>query len=189
MSEPAITSIASVVFPLSSDHFIVLVQYNVLRGSLMNRHLLDHALKVAFHEPTTTISTDNHVFPRLTARAFHTLPLTLRPTQLQSTVSHPHWIDIIPHSQMRDNLINAMGGFEAEVLWVDTVGGLFLGFADDPGAEAKGAIVWDTPWNWEGWELSESFVGRWKWALEGCDEVLEATNRWRELRGEVRIIA
>jgi hypothetical protein len=50
-------------------------------------------------------------------------------------------------------------------------------------------MVWDTPWSWEGWELSESFVDRWRWALEGCDEVLEATNPWREFRGEERIIA
>jgi hypothetical protein len=158
MSEPATTSIPSVVFPLSSDHLIVLVQYNVLRGSHMNRQLLDHTLKVAFNKPSTTISTNTHVFPRLTAHAFHTLPLTLRPTQLQSTVSLPHWVDIIPHPRMRDNLINAMGGFDAEVLWVETVGGLFLGFAADAGAEAKGAMVWDTP-SWCGTRRGVGKVG------------------------------
>ncbi|KAF2030691.1 hypothetical protein EK21DRAFT_100352 [Setomelanomma holmii] len=176
MSEPATTSIASAVFPLSSDHLIVLVQFNVLRGSLMNRQLLDHTLKVAFDEPPTTIPTDTHVFPRRTAHALHTLPLTLCPTQLQCTVPHPHWVDIIPHPQMRDNIINAIGGFDAEVLWLETVGRLFLGFGEEASAEAKGPFV-------------KSFVGKWGWALKGCDEVLEATNRWRELRGEERIVA
>jgi hypothetical protein len=39
-----------------------------------------------------------------------------------------------------------------------------------------------------GWEVTEGFLRKWGFLLEGCDELIESTNRWRALRGEERLI-
>lgn len=84
---------------------------------------------------------------------------------------------------MRDNLIQAAGHFDEDELWSDTIGGLFEGFpASD--IEQRGVIMWSPPWHVCGWEVSEGFWRKWSWALKGCGDVLEATNRWRIRRGE-----
>jgi hypothetical protein len=92
---------------------------------------------------------------------------------------------MFPHPRIRDNLIMAAGQFDPHDLWMDVVGGLFKGFTSD---DVSGFLVWNTPWHWEGWEMSEAFVKKWRWALEGCGDLLEATNRWRDRRGEDRIV-
>lgn len=186
MDVPAARSIATIIFPLSSDHLIVLLQYNVLRGSLLNRKLLDQISTINTHLHSSKASTDLHVFPPLSSRDSSLLPPSLHPTLLQKSTSHPHWIDIIPHPVFRDNLIKASGHFDEDQLWSDVVGGLFEGFPDDE-VEARGIVMWETPWLWEGWELSEGFVKSWGWLLGGGQDVLGPTNKWREMRGEVRI--
>lgn len=88
---------------------------------------------------------------------------------------------------MRDNLIKNLGTFDAHQLWLEIIGGLFEGFSGDE-MESKGLVMWDTPWTWEGWELSEGFVKKWSWMLEGCEDMVRATNRWRERRGEEALV-
>lgn len=187
MHLPAAASISSVTFPLSSDHLITLLQYNVLRGSLINRQLLDHIDTINSSLHSAFAATKLHIFPALAQHEAALIPPSLQPTFLQRSVPYPHWIDIIPHPIMRDNLIGKLDHFDPDELWSDTVGGLFEGFPDDE-VEKRGVVMWETPWTWEGWELSEGFLKRWRWALEGCGELLKATNRWREMRGEERIV-
>jgi hypothetical protein len=184
MNIPAGYTISSVTFPLSCDHLLTLVQYNVLRAGIANRLSLDAipALNSRLH--ATFAPTDYHVFPALSPFEALNLPYPLHPTVLQSTVLHPHWIDIIPHPRMRDNLIRALGTFDASKLWYDTVGGLFKGFQDD---EPRGLVTWTTPWHWAGWELSTGFLREWGWVAEGCEEMVMASDVWRERRGEGRI--
>jgi hypothetical protein len=185
MDVPASTSIYTIVFPLSSDHLITLIQFNVLRGGLENRRLLDLAQGMDSRHPGFE-STDVHVNPRSLSCELAKLPPSLRPTLAQQTIPHPHWIDIIPHPVWRDNLIRAVGSFDADQLWSDTVGSLFEETGNDEAAQ--GVVLWEPPWHWDGWELSEAFVTEWAWALKGCEELLQATNKWREKRGEDRIV-
>jgi len=65
------------------------------------------------------------------------------------------------------------------------VGGLFEGSEEE---ELSGVIVWDTPWCVDGWELTPSFIDKWKYMFKGCGEMIEATNKWRERRGKERIV-
>lgn len=53
---------------------------------------------------------------------------------------------------------------------------------------SNGVIAWTDPWRPEGWELGEGFVKKWKCILEGCPEMIAATNRWRALRGEEPLV-
>lgn len=64
------------------------------------------------------------------------------------------------------------------------VGGLF---EDRNDLDEKGILVWTDPWHMSGWEITEGFARKWGFLLKGCFEIVEATNRWRELRNEDRL--
>ncbi|KAL6885719.1 hypothetical protein GGI43DRAFT_432396 [Trichoderma evansii] len=167
-----------ITFPLSQDHLITIMQYNTLRGCLANRRLLSVLGGAATNECTTAAL---HVLPFPTDSTC--IPCTLCPTALQQQVPHEDWVDIIPHAVLRDNIIMALGCFDEDDLWSDIMGGLFEGFPDSE-VEHRGVIAWSTPWLISGWELSEGFVKKWGWCLKNCEDVLEATNAWRRIRGD-----
>lgn len=51
-----------------------------------------------------------------------------------------------------------------------------------------GILSWADPWDISGWEVTEGFVSRWAFLLQGCPDVIESANKWRELRGEDPLI-
>ncbi|PON21923.1 hypothetical protein TGAM01_v209179 [Trichoderma gamsii] len=173
------SSVKPIYFPLCPDHLITLLQYNVLRACITNRQLVSRLLPDPRNECSSTAL---HVLPWPLPDG-DTVPETLRPTILQQTISHEGWVDIIPHPVWRDNLLLAIGQFDEDELWADTIGGLFDGFPHSE-VERRGVIAWWPPWDVSGWELSEGFWSKWQWVFRGCDDVLLVTNRWREKRGE-----
>lgn len=167
------------MFPLSADHLITLVQINALRACHTNAHLLSR-----LRPDTSSYDCTNgtlRTVPQIEGSGH--VPPTLMPTRTQTAIPHEPWIDVFPHPLWRDNLIEALGAFEADELCSDIVGGLF---EDGVNAECerRGVIVWSPPWHYEGWELSEGFVRKWGWTLRGCHGILEARNKWRRTRGE-----
>jgi len=113
------------------------------------------------------------------------MPPCLAPTQLQTSTSHAPWIDIFPAAAMRDNLIQAEGTFDQHDLCSDMLGGLFHGFDEK---DYRGFFSWGEPWDVRGWEISTGFVDKWGWLLKGCLEFVEATNKWRAMRGEEPLV-
>ena len=55
---------------------------------------------------------------------------------------------------------------------------------DDYTAGRRCLIIWGDPWKVDSWEVTPTFLKRWRWALEGCDDLIYASNRWRALRNE-----
>ncbi|KAF7883592.1 uncharacterized protein EAF02_005512 [Botrytis sinoallii] len=55
---------------------------------------------------------------------------------------------------------------------------------DDYTAGRKCMINWGHPWNVESWEVTPGFVKKWSWAPEGCDDLIQASNKWRASRNE-----
>ncbi|CCD44349.1 hypothetical protein BofuT4_P059290.1 [Botrytis cinerea T4] len=55
---------------------------------------------------------------------------------------------------------------------------------NDYTAGRKCMINWGDPWRVESWEVTPGFLRRWSWALEGCDDLIQSSNRWRALRHE-----
>ncbi|KAH7141106.1 hypothetical protein EDB81DRAFT_948784 [Dactylonectria macrodidyma] len=47
-----------------------------------------------------------------------------------------------------------------------------------------GLVSWSDPWDINGWEITEAFAEKWAFLLQGCGDVLVATNVWRDIRGE-----
>lgn len=75
---------------------------------------------------------------------------------------------------MRDNLINALEGVDDCELCTDIM---------DPANGNVGLMVWGDPWLPQSWEVSEWFVQKWSWVIEGCSEALVHSNYWRVRRG------
>jgi hypothetical protein len=59
-----------------------------------------------------------------------------------------------------------------------------FGDSDDYTTGRSGLIIWGEPWKMENWEVTPNFLRHWGWALEGCDDLIRASNRWRAQRDE-----
>jgi hypothetical protein len=158
-------------YPISQDHLIPLIQYNVYRASITN------ILILGLHE---LIPADQRKIPILFPPPA-VIPDSLQPTPLQKTLPHASWIDILPCAKMRDNAIRTSHNFDENELCRDV-----LGYGNQ---ELNcHMIVWSDPWDPAGWEFSVGFMRKWGFLLRGCDRLLRETNRWRALRGEKPII-
>lgn len=99
----------------------------------------------------------------------------------QREVPYHPWIDLLPFLRMRDNLLCAGDTFDEMELCGDLVG-MFSELRGD-----VNMIVWGDPWNVDEWEVTETFVKNWGWTIEGCWELFESTNRWRQRRAEAAL--
>lgn len=109
------------------------------------------------------------------------LPPYLQPTALQRSRSHHPWLDLFPLPSMRDNLLLAQDRFDEDQLCID-----IMGFWD-PSADSCLLFVWGEPTDPRNWEITEIFLRKWPWVLQGCPELLQSTNYWRRQRGEKMI--
>ena len=94
---------ATVVFPLTGDHLIPLLQFNVLRASITNR-LLVSSIKPLSAGDCSSLAL--HVLP--IPHNLHSVPPSLQPTYLQTVIPHEDWVDHIPSAQWRDNVLLAL---------------------------------------------------------------------------------
>ncbi|KAH7305943.1 hypothetical protein B0I35DRAFT_443555 [Stachybotrys elegans] len=107
---------ASLVFPLSSDHLITIVQYNVIRASTTNALILSifHLFPLVdcgldFTNLSLFPTNMLWVSPGLPASSQSAnIPEPLRPTALQVSTPHELWIDLIPDPTFRDNVLAAV---------------------------------------------------------------------------------
>ena len=95
------------------------------------------------------------------------------------------WIDLLPHSTMRDNAIRAMGTYDHRDLTNDMMGGYERG---QNTIETTGVLIWGNPWEAEGWEVTEGFMKKWAFLFKDCWDVMAATNRWRAERGDEPLV-
>ncbi|KAH6676097.1 hypothetical protein F5X68DRAFT_38826 [Plectosphaerella plurivora] len=181
-------------FPLSADHLLHIIQFNVLIGLKSNKN----AIGVWSHcrDGRTPLPDRPGV------------PDTLMPTALQMDQYHSVWIDMIPFPGMRDNLIRWEGYFSHREFLRDLVGETatnapLSGHAcwndirksmstmtievteDCADKDQQGLIVWGEAHELSSWELTPGFLAKWMWAIEGCEKLLvESSNRWRLARGD-----
>lgn len=112
------------------------------------------------------------------------LPESLRPTPRQRSQPHHAWVDLFPCPVMRNNLLSAGEEWDDDGLCID-----IMGFWKGGSTSPFGLIVWGDPSNPDDWEFTEGFLEKWGWTLRGCNELIRATNRWREKRGERALFA
>ncbi|KAM0276573.1 hypothetical protein ACHAQH_006626 [Verticillium albo-atrum] len=158
------------IFPLSTDHLIPLIHYNVKRASHTNIAILAITSIVCIDSPYKTMP----LFPYP-----HTLPESLVPTSLQRSTLHPPWVDILPSPRMRNNVIRALRTFsEADYCATFSSGR----------TATEGMIAWTDPWTPDGWEVTEGMLRNWGFLLKGCHDMMAATNRWRAKRNEPPLV-
>lgn len=165
-------------FPLSPDHYLItLIQYNVLRATLTNIALCSLL----------------HIIPRECRAAFiialiptpDTPPPAFKPTPYQLATPHAGWIDAYPCPAFRDNLIRYQSVYDEDDFCDDLLGGLYEGYND---IENRGCLVWGEPWMVDSWEFTQGFVDKWGFLMKGCEDLVSSSNRWRESRGEDRLV-
>ncbi|KAL4878187.1 hypothetical protein BJY04DRAFT_221335 [Aspergillus karnatakaensis] len=110
------------------------------------------------------------------------LPLHIRPTALQRSVTHHPWLDILPFPGVRDRILL---GLQARVLDEDQICVEFscdlLSLEKD---DTSSLLIWGAPWDARAWEFSAKLLERWAGLLSACPEIIQSTNYWRGQRGE-----
>lgn len=163
-------------YPLPVDHLLSLIHFNVWRALLANSFSM--ALSHVF---STRQMGEGYVTPSMFPNI---IPSSLMPTQLQLAVPHEPSIDFFPLPRLRDNLIILVNDlFTVGSFCRDMLGTLFQN--NNMGdCCRKGLIVWGDSWDVNSWECTPGFLTEWGWLLDGCEELISSTNRWRISRGE-----
>lgn len=195
-------------FPLSSDHLLHLIQHNVFRAFITNKR----ALNIPGGDPTNCQISGPYRHDTSFHPLHTNIPPSLAPTTLQQNRYHSIWVSSIPFPRIRDNLIRHEGFFDPWDLVHDLIGdqmismpaacvggtpaaarrpplltlpsGSVIDADDEVTAGRKGLIVWGEPHETQSWEATPGFLAKWAWAVEGCEELIETSNRWRMQRGE-----
>ncbi|KAK1446656.1 hypothetical protein CCUS01_12289 [Colletotrichum cuscutae] len=161
-----------------SDSLIPLVQFNLFRGLMENMRTLGITMPMICDDDCVSPFGSDPMYNVNTA---WNVPYFLKPTETQLTTIHHPWLDFLPLPRMRDNLIKAGDDWDDEALCLDMVGD-----GDAPSGKG-GMILWGEPWDPNSWEVTEDFVEKWRWILEGCEEIIRSSNYWRAKRGEKRM--
>ncbi|KAF3397457.1 hypothetical protein DPV78_008140 [Talaromyces pinophilus] len=180
---------------LQLPNWLILTQLNVWQATLINSLIL--GMSHFFTDDENNHDNDDEeedsaYLPRyLSPPPSHNsspLPPSLHPTSLQQRTPHYPWIDLFPHAGMRDTLIRAGSRLDVHDFCADMLGSMF----SHPSSNQTGSgfMVWGESWLVESWEMSEGFVRKYAWLLEDerCEDMIRATNRWRERRGEELLV-
>ncbi|KAL5603467.1 hypothetical protein FOVSG1_006217 [Fusarium oxysporum f. sp. vasinfectum] len=196
---------------LPIDHTVIhLVTHNVCRGFVANKNILQYAanyINTIQHPPLPSeLVAGCEVAVIRPGR--QTVPPNLMPTQLQMNSPHPVWMDMLPFPTMRDNLIKQQYMFDHKSFLKDLIGDFVYlmsspqreTFASKVGTQTyrlddngklvrieNGLILWGAPHMQESWEASPHFLKKWAWVIQGCDELIDVSNRWRTARGELPV--
>ncbi|KAE8447094.1 hypothetical protein EG329_011078 [Mollisiaceae sp. DMI_Dod_QoI] len=196
-------------FPLSSDHLLRLIHFNVYRALVSNKLLLLNTTSLIRADEGLVLPSHQNLCEGLslvrTKQPEQKIPPNLYPTTKQMSIAHSSWLNMFPFPRVRDNLILSQKDFNHRDLCNDLFGELFFRniqssscanttiaanggvsdfWDDDVAARRRGFIVWGEPWDVNSWEVTPGFLKEWPWVLEGCEEVIVASNRWRAQRDE-----
>lgn len=194
---------------LPADNLLHLIHYNTFCGLCNNKYILGTA--TISWEPETKPEQFDKAFPGFSVVLPFApgLPSNLNPSESQMKIVHSTWIDLIPFTAMRENLIQWETSFDHKDFAQDLVGGvadpdlfsqprytrfempmkgnyLLSGDEDDDEVTANrnGWILWGEPYDVNSWEVTPGFLRKWAWAMQGCEELIVSSNRWRRIRGE-----
>lgn len=164
-------------------HLPLLARYNVSTALATNAALLGVTEEFYEWEGISPINKQGPLLGLHFHNQFLDWPASLQPTQLQLSMEHHPWVDCFPWPQLRDNLLKA---FEYPDLCDEDE--LCHDICDYNNAEKEPILfIWGSPWDSRSWEVSNEFLKKWAWLLNGCGDMINATNYWRAKRGEALI--
>ncbi|KAF2647046.1 hypothetical protein K491DRAFT_723761 [Lophiostoma macrostomum CBS 122681] len=156
-----------------TDLLLTLIKFNVFRALMANDGTLGFTSEWL---QCDAISPFYRSEDRLKA-AVRIGPENLKPSHLQLTVEHHPWIDLLPDSRLRDNILALGEEYDDGPLCHDMVD-------NRHGSQSESLIVWGDPSDPDSWEIGEDFYKKWASVLQGCYLLFRATNNWRQRRGE-----
>ncbi|USP79569.1 hypothetical protein yc1106_06843 [Curvularia clavata] len=167
-----------------ADHYLKLIQFNIINGFTKNAAVLGYQFDWLICAAVSPFGCDPATYKAYVESVAPSIPSNLMPTKLQLTMRHHPWLDLFPLPRMRDNLLTAV-----KLLSPEEEQQLFEDIMESGGGKSEwtGLVVWGEPWDPKNWEVSKPFLDRWAWLLKGCPEIIESTNHWRGLRGEMLI--
>lgn len=206
-TEPEVTNDAGPSLP--TDHVLIrLITHNACRGLMHNTGVLRIGARYITTVDNSPLLPEFTIGCKtVVLRSPHrTMPIDLSPTQLQMNIPHPTWMDAIPFPKVRDNLIRRQDLFNHRQFLEDIVGDMLYlhplpapsqkGLVPRPSSplerrqddshhasDGKGLILWGEPHVKESWEATACFLKKWAWAVEGCRELVDISNKWRTTRG------
>ncbi|EWZ43383.1 uncharacterized protein FOBCDRAFT_316413 [Fusarium oxysporum Fo47] len=202
--QPGSTHVAKLHLP-ADDALVHLIVHNVCRGFMENKAILKLVARFidAAYDPPLPPDLAAGCGSVVLRTTYRTMPTSLLPTQLQMNSPHPSWIDMLPFPEIRDNLIRRQYTFDHKSFLSDLVGDSIYEIPSyDPGQEGlappppptpspqtkrlngHGLILWGEPYLKESWEATPQFLAKWAWVVEGCCDLVDASNGWRTTRGE-----
>ena len=159
-----------------TDLLLTLIKFNVFRALMSNDKTLGFVNQWLQCEAISPFFRS----PNKTQTAVQTCPANLRPTNLQLTVEHHPWIDLLPDPRMRNNILQLGDDYDDGPLCHDVVD-------NRHGEQSESLIVWGDPVNPDSWEIGEDFYKKWPSVVQGCHRLFKATNDWRVRRGERKL--
>jgi len=154
-------------------------------AQLINRNFMAAVMANAQHlglDMSVLRSTTPMMTPRFSGRQ---ITASLRPVELQHQVAHDPVIDTIPHPRLRFNVLRGIAAGQVNATaFSQCIRGSGALVASDGVWRRSGLVLWSTPDSLDSWELSENFVKEWGSLLQGCEDLIAATNAWRSRRGE-----
>ena len=160
-------------------HLPLLVRYNVATSLATNAAHLGVVEEFYKWDGVSPMNQQGPLLGLTFRDHFSDWPATLQPTVLQLSTKHHPWVDCFPWPQLRDNLLRA---FEHPNLCdEDELCHDICDLSDD---RVSMLVVWGPPEDPSNWEVTNQFLRKWAWLLNGCEKVLLSTNYWRVKRGE-----
>lgn len=153
-------------------------------GQLINRNIMTAAatnaqrLGISLAALQSGIASTSPQIPRAALAA-------LKPIELQHQIVHDPIIDTIPHARLRFNILWAIYNQQIDAAQLSRcIRGSGALENVNGNWQRGGLVVWSTPEQVGSWEISESFLRRWAFLLQGCEDLIAVTNTWRSKRGE-----
>jgi hypothetical protein len=170
------------------EKLLSIMQVNIFHALYRNSEALGQSNLWLFCEsisPFGKIDPDNMPSPMSAAGMPACYPHSLTPTEVQLSTPHHPWVDLLPWPKLRDRILYLC--YITETMDDDDLCVDMAEFDTSKNMESTSLIIWGDPWDPRGWEVSVPFLRKWGWLLEGCAELLEATNYWRMKRGERKL--
>lgn len=153
-------------------------------AQLINRNFMSAAVTNAQHLGVDLTALQAGTATR-TPRPQRQVPVALTPVELQYQMPHDPIIDTLPHARLRFNILRAIATRQVDATEVSRSIRASGALEETSNSwQRGGVVVWSFPEQLASWELSEPFVRKWIVLLQGCEDLIAATNAWRSRRGE-----
>ncbi|KAJ5310088.1 Short-chain dehydrogenase/reductase SDR [Penicillium atrosanguineum] len=153
----------------SPELLLPVVQFNMMRAAFENAASMGLTWNI--------LSEDIASYFNIAGPVTLHLPPSLEPSDMQKSIIHHPWIDLIPISSLRDAILRQADNFDEDQLCGD-----FYGICG-PSPEV-GILVWGESWDPSAYEVSERCLNKWVGLFKDCPELVRSTNYWRRKRGE-----